>query len=69
MFYVIPAEASFTDIFTTKGFDHYGRFARRDDACRQADALHEDYGNQYSVIELRVVHTTQTIDEALKATA
>ena len=64
MFYVVPAETTFADIFATKGFVHRGKFHLIEDAKNAADARKVYEGRDYAVIEIRRVCTTETIDTA-----
>ena len=63
MYYVIETGTSFTAPFRI-GFEHCGRFDRLDRAINFAEELRREGGHQYSVMQMQIVHTTETINDA-----
>lgn len=67
MFYVVPATTTIPDFVQTKEPDHRGKFVHVEHAKDQADALAYETGEHFNVVDIRIVYTTQTIEDAVRA--
>lgn len=52
-----------------KGSVEHGKTERLGEAVKMAEALCKEYGQNFEVIEVRQVWTTQTLDEVINSTS